>query len=130
MACKRALVAAVLNGTAASDFFTQDLDDLTEKAAEYTPPAKAGADPKANAGGTAAAYAGSPAATGTTSTPVPNGTTPTSGPLQPAAPTPGTPKPPRANTVRHDGTFARPCLVGPHSPAFADAQRVFVQLVH
>lgn len=38
MACKRALVAAVLNGTAASDFFTQDLEDLAEKAAEYTPP--------------------------------------------------------------------------------------------
>lgn len=28
MACKRALTAAVLNGTAASDIFTQDLDDL------------------------------------------------------------------------------------------------------
>lgn len=38
MGCKRALVAAVLNGTAASDFFTQDLEDLTEKAAEYIPP--------------------------------------------------------------------------------------------
>jgi hypothetical protein len=44
MACKRALVAAVLNGTAASDCFTQDLEDLTEKAAEYTP-SKASADP-------------------------------------------------------------------------------------
>jgi hypothetical protein len=33
MGCKRALVAAVLNGTAASDFFTQDLDDLADKAA-------------------------------------------------------------------------------------------------
>lgn len=38
MGCKRALVAAVLNGTAASDFFTQDLEDLAEKAAEYIPP--------------------------------------------------------------------------------------------
>lgn len=38
MACKRALIAAVLNATAASDFFTQDLEDLTEKAAEYIPP--------------------------------------------------------------------------------------------
>jgi len=38
MACKRALVAAVLNGTAASDCFTQDLEDLAEKAAEYIPP--------------------------------------------------------------------------------------------
>jgi hypothetical protein len=28
MACKRALVAAVLNGTAASDIFTQDLEDM------------------------------------------------------------------------------------------------------
>lgn len=42
MGCKRALVAAVLNGTAASDFFTQDLEDLTEKAAEYIPPQKEG----------------------------------------------------------------------------------------
>jgi predicted RNA-binding Zn-ribbon protein involved in translation (DUF1610 family) len=40
MACKRALIAAVLNATAASDFFTQDLEDLTEKAAEYIPPKK------------------------------------------------------------------------------------------
>lgn len=30
MACKRALVAAVLNATAASDLFTQDLEDLPE----------------------------------------------------------------------------------------------------
>jgi hypothetical protein len=41
MACKRALVAAVLNGTAASDIFTQDLDDrdesLSEPAAEASP---------------------------------------------------------------------------------------------
>lgn len=38
MACKRSLVAAVLNATAASDCFTQDLEDLEQKAAEYTPP--------------------------------------------------------------------------------------------
>jgi len=31
MACKRALVAAVLNGTAASDIFTQDLEDLPQE---------------------------------------------------------------------------------------------------
>lgn len=37
MACKRALIAAVLNATAASDFFTQDLEDLTEKAADVAP---------------------------------------------------------------------------------------------
>lgn len=41
MACKRALVAAVLNGTAASDIFTQDLDDRDESlsgpAAEASP---------------------------------------------------------------------------------------------
>lgn len=30
MACKRALVAAVLNGTAASDIFTQDVEDIQE----------------------------------------------------------------------------------------------------
>lgn len=34
MACKRALVAAVLNGTAASDIFTQDLDDSDERLSE------------------------------------------------------------------------------------------------
>jgi hypothetical protein len=34
MACKRALVAAVLNGTAASDIFTQDLDDTDETLSE------------------------------------------------------------------------------------------------
>ncbi len=34
MACKRAMVAAVLAGTAASDFFTQDLEDLEEQADE------------------------------------------------------------------------------------------------
>lgn len=38
MACKRALIAAVLNGTAASDCFTQDLEDLQEKADAYEPP--------------------------------------------------------------------------------------------
>lgn len=31
MACKRALVAATLNATAASDIFTQDLEDITKK---------------------------------------------------------------------------------------------------
>lgn len=39
MGCKRSLVAAALNATAASDCFTQDLEDLAEKAAEYAPPA-------------------------------------------------------------------------------------------
>jgi hypothetical protein len=59
MGCKRALIAAVLNGTAASDFFTQDLEDLP----------------------------GAPAA--------------------PAAAAPVAAQPvPRANTVKHDGTFA------------------------
>ncbi len=38
MAEKRALVAAVLNGTAASDFFTQDLEDLAGEG-ESPPPA-------------------------------------------------------------------------------------------
>lgn len=73
MGCKRALVAAVLNGTAASDFFTQDLEDLTEKAAEYIPPQETappkGAGPApTNAGATAAATAASPVAAATTRT--------------------------------------------------------------
>lgn len=49
MANKRALVAAILNGTAASDIFTQDVEDIGEAAADKhevgdrqrTPPAKA-----------------------------------------------------------------------------------------
>jgi len=46
MACKRALIAAVLNGTAASDIFTQDLDDADEPAADGppVPAADAGAE--------------------------------------------------------------------------------------
>lgn len=125
MACKRALVAAVLNGTAASDFFAQDLEDLTEKAAEYTPPAKeAGADPKAQ---TAVASTAAPATSGTASAKAPTGTTtPTGGIATVAAPTgtnsavpkgaavaapstdgvATTSKPPRANTIKHDGTMA------------------------
>src|SRR6185437_4114886 len=38
MADKRALVAAVLNGTAASDIFTQDLEDLEENLKARKPP--------------------------------------------------------------------------------------------
>ena len=37
MAQKRALVAAVLNSTAASDIFTQDVEDLPSRAPEETP---------------------------------------------------------------------------------------------
>ena len=37
MACKRALVAATLNATAASDIFSQDLEDITRKHEEYAP---------------------------------------------------------------------------------------------
>jgi hypothetical protein len=44
MADKRALVAAVLNGTAASDIFTQDLEDLEENLRARKPPAN-GVDP-------------------------------------------------------------------------------------
>jgi hypothetical protein len=87
MACKRALIAAVLNGTAASDCFTQDLEDLTEKAAEYIPPpAKAGADPKGDGG--------SSSQTTSRQTSSPTGEVETR------------PKAPRANTIKHDGTFA------------------------
>jgi hypothetical protein len=38
MACKRAKVSAVLTSTAASDTFTQDLEDLQEAQAQYIPP--------------------------------------------------------------------------------------------
>ena len=47
MAAKRSRVDAVLTVTGASDFFTQDVEDLTEREAEYIPPPKASADPKA-----------------------------------------------------------------------------------
>ncbi len=40
MACKRALVAAVLNATAASDIFTQDLEDMRDLEAEKAEAAK------------------------------------------------------------------------------------------
>jgi hypothetical protein len=53
MACKRALVAATLNATAASDIFTQDIEDMPEETREEaprqeTPPAhrKPAAEPK------------------------------------------------------------------------------------
>lgn len=38
MACKRAKVSAVLTATAASDVFTQDLEDLSDAQAQYIPP--------------------------------------------------------------------------------------------
>jgi hypothetical protein len=37
MACKRALVAATLNATAASDIFTQDVEDMPEEVREEAP---------------------------------------------------------------------------------------------
>jgi hypothetical protein len=37
MACKRALVAATLNATAASDIFTQDVEDMPEEVREESP---------------------------------------------------------------------------------------------
>ncbi len=92
MACKRALVAAVLNGTAASDCFTQDLEDLTEKAAEYIPPPpkEAANAPAPKAPATAAVSVAYQGATATTST---------SGAM-------ATSKPPRADMIPHDGNLA------------------------
>lgn len=50
MAHKRARIDAILTATAASDFFTQDMEDLATKVVEYTPPApKEDARPKAHA---------------------------------------------------------------------------------
>lgn len=51
MACKRAQVAAILNATAASDIFTQDLEDMPENVEqEVTPATKAPTEkaPEAN----------------------------------------------------------------------------------
>lgn len=46
MGCKRALIAAVLNVTAASDIFTQDLEDSQASAAPSTPPASPKGSPE------------------------------------------------------------------------------------
>lgn len=91
MACKRALVAAVLNATAASDFFTQDVEDLTEKAAEYTPPKEAPPAPKA------------PTAT---TPPAPSVGGPGAGDTRPTAPAAA--KPALAPSIKHNGVFASP----------------------
>lgn len=45
MANKRAKVAAVLTAVAASDLFTQDLEDLTEAQAHYSPPKESAPPP-------------------------------------------------------------------------------------
>lgn len=47
MACKRALIAAVLNGTAASDIFTQDVEDFKESGSASVPEQSREAEPKA-----------------------------------------------------------------------------------
>lgn len=57
MACKRALVAAVLNGTAASDIFTQDMEDTTPPAS----PAPGPGEPQQAEGGAPAEPAAAPA---------------------------------------------------------------------
>lgn len=98
MACKRSRIDAVLTVTSASDFFTQDVDELTEKAAEYTPPPQAkegSAGPKAEG----ALHAGTTSAT-TTAPQAASPSTTTSGSA------PVTSKPARAPSIAHDGTFA------------------------
>lgn len=97
MACKRALVAAVLNGTAASDCFTQDLEDLTEKAAEYAPP-KASADP-------------SPKAAAPTTTPTQDRTSTASGTSTPS------PAKPRAKPIAGGALPANDVKAKPGDPA-------------
>lgn len=49
MACKRALVAAVLNATAASDIFTQDVEDMEEPPAPNKPAPRRQESPPASA---------------------------------------------------------------------------------
>jgi len=82
MAAKRARVDAILTVTGASDFFTQDVEDLTEREAEYIPPpAPAPASKLARI----ADHVGAP-------------------------PPPEVPreKRPAANTIKHDGKLATP----------------------
>ena len=47
MACKRALVAGILNATAASDIFTQDLEELSGQAGQAGQAGQTQADPEA-----------------------------------------------------------------------------------
>lgn len=115
MACKRALIAAVLNGTAASDFFTQDLEDLATKAAAYTDVEATPVDPKAPTGETSTSgfrspTPGTPSQTRKEAPPVnpkANGAAGVASAGSASAPT-KPPAAPRANTVQHDGTFASP----------------------
>lgn len=77
MAAKRSRVDAILTVTGASDFFTQDVEDLTEREAEYIPP-KASAEGKAE-------------------DPAPREYSTTGSPT--------TAKLPTADTIKHDGKF-------------------------
>lgn len=111
MAAKRSRVDAVLTVTGASDFFTQDVEDLTEREAEYIPPpAKASAAPSPKGVTTAA-----PPASAQTSTNAPSPTTKTSGtiPLNSTAtkssaasiPSPAKPNGSGAADIVHDGVY-------------------------
>jgi hypothetical protein len=88
MGCKRALVAAVLNGTAASDFFTQDLDDLADKAAAAGEPEYIAPDDNQRIRDAI----GEP--------PAPKASAPSAAPPATAATTS------KPSQIKHDGTFA------------------------
>ena len=103
MAAKRSRVDAVLTVTGASDFFTQDVEELTATEAEYIPPApqKASADqnPKGERG----------QSPGPTTPDGPSTSASTSGSKAPTTgASVGTKPAPRANTVKHTGAKASP----------------------
>ncbi len=95
MALKRARVDAILTATAASDFFTQDVEDLEGKAAEYIPPQKEGSDPKAQP------------APSNQSTQAPTGqSSATFAAPRPESVATAASKRPRADQIKHDGKMA------------------------
>lgn len=123
MALKRARIDAILTVTAASDFFTQDVEDLSGKAAEYVDVEVTdaqgnemirGALGSAPKGAAVAAVTPPSAATTSREGSGPKGspatsTTPSaasvSGPAD-GDTRPTAPKAPRAPSIAHDGTFA------------------------
>ena len=94
MAAKRSRVDAVLTVTGASDFFTQDVDDLAELEAEYIPPPKASADQNPK---------------GVTDTGTAKNGSPTVAPSIPTSTT-GSPKTTTtsAASIKHDGNYITP----------------------
>lgn len=126
MADKRALIAAVLNGTAASDIFTQDLEDLAGKM-PVEPPAddETGDDAKSGEKTAGKAVSGAKAGTPATADKPPVETTATkveeSGPAGPPAGLDG--GDPKMASAAQKKWFAEACTATRLSPMLALNQR-------